>query len=543
MLKEHWKRDTNFQSFSKDQAFGAKHQGMRYNSVEYDNGIGYTEKCMIEITPPVRVRFAPSPTGFLHIGGVRTALFNWLFARHYGGQFILRIEDTDEKRYVEGAVNSLMESLHWIGLDWDEGPHIGGPHAPYVQSERHAAGIYRTYVDQLLEKGYAYKSFVTPEEMEQMKAESRKKGHHSFRFRGPERDWSPDQVAEAEAQGKPYTVRLKVPLSGTTSFRDLVRGGDSIEVNNCDLYDVVLLKSSGMPVYHLAHLVDDHLMGVTHVIRGEEWVPSVPFHVQLYEALGWPKPTFIHVPNILRQDGKGKLSKRKDDVATNRFWERGYLPEAMFNYLALQGWSYDDHTEIMSREEIVQRFTVDRIQPSPARWNPEKLKDMNGLYVRKLSLEEFTDRILYYLSSADFISKHPTDEERAYVLKLAPLIQERVEELSEAPELLEFFFREVSYPDPSLIVQKKMDTAGTVNALQASHEKLAALAEWNHAQIETTLRVLVEELGLKAGQLFGAIRVAITGRKVAPPLFETLDALGQDRSVARIAAAIEALGS
>jgi glutamyl-tRNA synthetase len=498
---------------------------------------------MSEITPPVRVRFAPSPTGFLHIGGVRTALFNWLFARHYGGQFILRIEDTDEKRFVEGAVNNLMESLHWVGLDWDEGPHIGGPHAPYIQSERHDLGIYRTHVDFLLERGYAYKSFVTAEELEQMKEESKAKGHKSFRFRGPERDWTPDQVAEAEAQGKPYTVRLKVPMAGTTTFYDRIRGGESITINNNELYDVVLLKSSGMPVYHLAHLVDDHLMQVTHVIRGEEWVPSMPYHILLYEAFGWQKPMFIHVPNILRQDGKGKLSKRKDDVSTNRFWERGYLPEAMFNYLALQGWSYDDHTEIMTPNEIVQRFTIDRVQASPARWNPDKLKDMNGIYIRKLSTEELTERILYYLSTEGFINKHPTGEDREYVAKLTPLIHERLEELAEAPELLAFFFQDVAYPDPTLLIQKKMDAESTRKALQAAEERLQQLEDWTEEPLEQALRSLVDELGLKAGQLFGAIRVAITGRKVAPPLFETLASLGKERSVARIAAAKQSLVS
>ncbi|MEM8534887.1 MAG: glutamate--tRNA ligase, partial [Chloroflexota bacterium] len=293
---------------------------------------------MTQIYPPVRVRFAPSPTGYLHIGGVRTALFNWLFARHYGGQFILRIEDTDEKRFVEGAADDMMASLRWIGITWDEGPDVGGPHGPYIQSQRSEMGIYRQHIDQLLEKGLAYKSFVTEEELTQMRADAQARGVKSFRFRGVERDWSLEQMAEVEAQGKPYTVRLKTPLEGTTSFTDLIRGGDQITVNHNELQDIVLLKSSGMPVYHLAHLVDDYLMGITHVIRGEEWVPSTPYHVLLYKAFGWDLPTFAHVPNILRQDGRGKLSKRKDDVGANRFWERGYMAEAMFNYLALQGW-------------------------------------------------------------------------------------------------------------------------------------------------------------------------------------------------------------
>ena len=507
---------------------------------------------MAEITPPVRVRFAPSPTGFLHIGGVRTALFNWLFARHYGGQFILRVEDTDEKRYVPGAADDMMASLRWVGIDWDEGPDVGGPHAPYVQSERNDLGIYRGHVDQLLERGQAYMSFTTEEELERMRAEAAARGVKAFRFRGPERDWPLDRQREQAAAGRPFTVRLKTPLEGTTSFSDLIRGGDQITVSNAELQDIVLLKSTGMPVYHLAHLVDDHLMGITHVMRSEEWVPSTPYHVLLYAALGWQPPVFAHVPAVLRPDGRGKLSKRKDDVATNRFWERGYLSEAMFNYLALQGWSYDDHTELMTRAEVVERFTIDRVQASPARWNPDKLKDMNGLYIRRLAPAEVAERITPYLAQAGLVDDPPTPEQRGYVERLTPLIHERLEELGEAPELLEFFFRDVAPQgargdaplqyDPALLVPKKLDAAGTAAALQAAHDHLAPLDPWSEGQLEETLRALAEELGLKVGQLFGAIRVAVTGRTVAPPLFETLVALGKERALARLLAARQALG-
>jgi glutamyl-tRNA synthetase len=264
--------------------------------------------------------------------------------------------------------------------------------------------------------------------------------------------------------------------------------------------------------------------------------------VLLYAALGWQPPVFAHVPAVLRPDGRGKLSKRKDDVATNRFWERGYLPEAMFNYLALQGWSYDDHTELMTRDEVVERFTIDRVQPSPARWNPDKLKDLNGLYIRKLSAAEVAERITPFLSRAGLIGEPPSDAERAYVERLVPLIHERLEELGEAPELLEFFFRDVAYPDPAALVPKKMDLAATAAALAAAGERLDGLDEWTEARLEAELRALVEELGLKAGQLFGAIRIAVTGRTVAPPLFETLVALGKERALARIAAARAALG-
>ncbi|WP_129627003.1 glutamate--tRNA ligase [Candidatus Oscillochloris fontis] len=498
---------------------------------------------MAEITGPVRVRFAPSPTGYLHIGGVRTALFNWLFARHYGGQFILRLEDTDEKRFVQGAADDIMASLRWVGVDWDEGPDIGGPHAPYVQSERKDLGIYQRHAEQLVASGHAYKCFVNAEEEEAMRAAWAAKGERPerFRFRGPERDWSAEQVAEAEASGRPYTIRLKVPLDGATSFSDLIRGGDRITIHHADLYDLVLLKTSGMPTYHLAHLVDDHLMGITHVIRGEEWVPSAPYHILLYQAFGWELPIFAHVPNIMRQDGKGKLSKRKDDVSTNRFWERGYLPEAMFNYLALQGWSYDDKTEIMSREEIVERFTIDRVLASPARWNPEKLKDMNGIYIRSLSTAEIADRIVPYLVQAGMISESPRPEDLSYVLQLVPLIHERLEELQQAPELLAFFFQELPTYDPKLLIQKQMDAPRTLDMLRAVHAAFNTLETWTTAGLETELRTLVERFGVKPGQLFGAIRVAVSGRSVAPPLFETLAVLGRERCMARVADAAAAL--
>jgi glutamyl-tRNA synthetase len=507
---------------------------------------------MAEISGPIRVRFAPSPTGFLHIGGVRTALFNWLAARHYGGQFILRIEDTDEKRYVEGAAEDIMASLRWVGLDWDEGPDKGGPHGPYVQSLRQEQGIYTPYVDQLLEAGHAYMSFANEEELARMRAESEARGYKSFRFRGPERDWPLEQQRELAATGKPYTVRLKTPLEGETAFSDLIRGGAGIVVQHDQLQDIVLIKSTGMPVYHFAHLVDDHLMQITHVMRSEEWVPSAPYHVLLYQFFGWAAPAFAHLPAILRADGRGKLSKRKDDVATNRFWERGYLPEAMFNYLALQGWSYDDKTEIMDREEIIDRFTIERVQASPARWNPEKLKDMNGIYIRQLDVGSLAERLMPFLAYVDMVDSPPSDAELAYVQRLTPLIHERLEELRQAPELLECFFYEVRpgtiaaeggviWYDPAALIPKKMEQAQAADMLRAAHSTLNQVTDWTPEPLEAAMRGLVETLEVKAGPLFGAVRVAITGRSVAPPLFDTLAALGRERSLLRIAQAAAAL--
>lgn len=499
---------------------------------------------MTSIDGPVRVRFAPSPTGSLHIGGVRTALFNWLCARHYGGQFILRIEDTDEKRFVPGAADDISISLRWLGIDWDEGPDVGGPYGPYVQSERFELGVYRPFIEQLLEAGLAYMSFTTEEELAQMRAAAEASGIKSFRFRGPERDWPLERQREMAERGKAFTIRLKTPLEGETRFRDLIRGGDEIVVQNDQLQDIVLIKSSGMPVYHFAHLVDDHLMKITHVMRGEEWVPSTPYHALLYDYFGWQRPIFAHLPAILRHDGKGKLSKRKDDVATHRFRERGYLPETMLNYLALQGWSYDGVTEIMSRDELIERFTLDRIQPSPARWNPEKLRDMNGIYIRKRTAAEVAELVLPFMQRAGLIGDPASDAERDYLLRLIPLIHERLEELQEAPDLLLFFYRDVTPGEtynPADLIPKKHDAAQTIAMLRAAHEALSRQADWTPPALEVTLRGLCEQLAVKPGPLFGAIRIAVTGRSVAPPLFDTLAGVGRERSLARIAAAIAAL--
>jgi len=499
---------------------------------------------MSAIEGPVRVRFAPSPTGSLHIGGVRTALFNWLCARHYGGQFILRIEDTDEKRFVPGAADDISASLRWVGIDWDEGPDIGGPYGPYVQSQRFEQGIYQPFIEQLLEAGLAYMSFTTEEELAQMRAAAEAAGIKAFRFRGPERDWPLAKQREVAATGKPYTIRLKTPLEGETRFRDLIRGGDEIVVHNDQLQDIVLIKSTGMPVYHFAHLVDDHLMKITHVMRGEEWVPSTPYHVLLYDFFGWPRPVFAHLPAILRQDGRGKLSKRKDDVATYRFRERGYLPETIFNYLALQGWSYDGVTEIMTRDELIARFTLERIQPSPARWNPEKLRDMNGIYIRKLTTEQLAERVLPFMQRAGLIGELASEEEWSYLISLIPLIHERLEELQEAPELLMFFYRDVipgeTY-NPADLIPKKHDAGQTITLLRAAHKALSQITDWTPPALETTLRALCEQLQVKPGPLFGAIRVAVTGRSVAPPLFDTLAGIGRERSLSRLNAAIAAL--
>ncbi|MFC1848428.1 glutamate--tRNA ligase, partial [Chloroflexota bacterium] len=331
----------------------------------------------------IRVRFAPSPTGHPHIGNIRTALFNWLFARHHGGTFILRIEDTDQTRKVEGALESILESLRWLGLDWDEGPETGGDYGPYFQSER--LGLYHKRFQQLLDSDHAYRCYCSTERLAQMRDEmaERKESVRSYDRRC--RYLSPAERVQFESQGIAPVIRFKVPLEGQTTFHDLIKG--DITFDNSELDDIVLLKSDGYPTYHLANIVDDHLMEISHVMRADEWLSSTPRHVLLYQALGWEPPQFAHLPMILGPD-KAKLSKRHGATSIVEYRDQGYLPQAMMNFLAMLGWSLDDKTEIFSAEELVQHFSIDRISKAPAVFNRDKLDWINGLYIRKDAIIE-----------------------------------------------------------------------------------------------------------------------------------------------------------
>jgi len=487
---------------------------------------------------PVRVRFAPSPTGYLHVGGARTALFNWLFARHHGGSFILRIEDTDRTRYVPGSLEDIMEGLRWLGLEWDEGPEVGGPCGPYFQSQR--IELYQKYAHILIERGWAYKCYCSPERLEKMREEQRRRKQPPGYDRHC-RFLSDEERTALEAEGRSYVIRLKVPLEGQTSFYDLIHG--KITVNNVNIEDLVLLKSDGYPTYHLANVVDDHLMKITHVMRADEWIPSTPKHILLYQAFGWEPPQFAHLPLILSPTGKGKLSKRKTVGADGRtypvlvreFREAGYLPEAMFNFLALVGWSYDDRTELMSRDEIIERFSLERVKSSPASFSYDKLDWMNGVYIRKLSQDDLAHRLVPFLNRAGF--KVSVEQ----VKPLVPLVQERIKTLADVVALVDFFFQEdISY-EPEMLIGKKMTAAESLEALRRAYETVAELPSFDEGTLETALRNLAEELGLKAGQLFGIIRVAITGKKVAPPLFGTMANLGRERTLARMEKALKLL--
>ncbi len=484
---------------------------------------------------PARTRYAPSPTGYVHIGSMRTILFEWLWARHTGGQFILRIEDTDRNRYVAGAEDQLKESIRMMGLMWDEGPDVGGPFAPYKQSER--LDIYHRYADELLAKGHLYKCWCTPERLKQVNEEKQARKEPPGYDRHC-RFLSAEERAAKEALGKPYVLRLAVPLEGETVLHDLNRG--AITFQNALQNDMVMIKGDGFPTYHFAVVVDDHEMQITHAMRGDEWIATSPLHVLLYQFFGWEQPIWVHMPQVLGTDGK-KLSKRHGDTAVNEYLEKGYLPEAIINFLALIGWGFDETTEIMTREELIERFDLKKLSPSGGVFNVEKLNKFNGIYIRRLSPADLTDRLLPYVQRSGLVGDPISAEQRAYLEQLVPLIQERLVVLSEAPELLSFFFQAPETYDHGLLVPKKLDAQTAHQALVTATDALRDVDEWSVAAIETRLRALAEELGLKVGDLFMVLRVAATGSKVSPPLFETLHALGRDETLARLGRATASL--
>lgn len=487
---------------------------------------------------PVRVRYAPSPTGDFHVGGARTALFNYLFARHHRGTFILRIEDTDQKRYNPQALTWLLSGLRYLGLEWDEGPEAGGSYGPYVQTERLA--IYRDHCLRLLDAGAAYRCFCTPERLEQVSKAAQQSGGNPGYDRLC-RSLDPEDAARRAAAGESHTVRFKVPLEGEITVHDVIRG--DITFQNSILQDAVLMKSDGIPTYHMANVIDDRLMEISHILRGDEWVNSLPLHVHLYHAFGWEPPVMAHLPLILNPTGKGKMSKREDRAPDGRllpvfvrsFEEAGYLPEAMVNYLALLGWSYDDKTEIMSRQELIERFSLERVNASPAVWNYEKLDHLNGHYIRALPVEDLAARLLPFLRAAGYQADLPK------VLRVTPLIRERIERLKDAVAVADFFFLEELPPyDPAGLLPQKGDAALALAVLRRARRALET-AEFTHQGLETALRAEATALDIKPGQMFQPVRVAVCGRKAAPPLFETLEVLGRETCWKRIDRAIAKL--
>ena len=490
------------------------------------------------LTTPVRVRFAPSPTGRFHIGSARTALYNYLLARQTNGQFIFRIEDTDQKRYVAEAEPEFVEALKWHGLSWDEGPDVDGPHAPYRQSLR--GDIYHEQIQEMIDREAAYPCFCSQDRLSELRKiqQAQKK---PTRYDGLCRRLDPKDAAQRRNAGESHVVRFKTPYEGETTAIDALVG--PIIVKNETLDDYILLKSDGLPTYHLAAMVDDHLMEVSHVFRGSEWLATFPLHVLIYQAMEWTQPVWVHLSVFLNPSGKGKLSKRQaadqKGGATAIFSldlrDLGYMPEAVNNWLALMGWSYDDHTELFSMEELIEKFSIEKLNPSPASVNYSKLDHFNGIYIRNLATNELEKRIEPFFTEAGI----KTDPD--LLSKITPIIQERIRTLDEAVSMTAFFFQDEVHPETEELIGKNLTPTESVSALRESHRVIQEIVEYEVDPLESELRELAEQLNLKAGQLFSMIRIAVTGQRVSPPLIETMVILGKEIVLKRCEAAIQQL--
>jgi len=473
----------------------------------------------------VRVRFAPSPTGSLHIGSVRTTLYNYFFARQNGGTLILRVEDTDQDRLVPGAIDSIYDGLRWMGIAWDEGPREGGPHAPYIQSER--LPLYQKAAQELVDTGAAYFCFCSKERLAAVRAQQAARKEIT-RYDRHCRNIPPGEAAE-RAKSEPHVVRLKVPDEGAIAVDDLVYG--RVEWPIATIEDQVLLKSDGFPTYHLAVVVDDHVMGITHIFRGEDWLPSTPKHLLIYRAFGWNVPPMAHFPNVLGPDSK-KLAKRHGATRVEQFRADGYLPEAMVNYLALIGWAPGTEDEVFSTDDLIARWRIDQVQKAGGKWDRDRLNWFNGVWIRKLTLEALMERLAPYV---------PAEWDRGVLAKALPLVRERMQTLVEARDQLAFFFTDGVSANPALLVQEN-DRARSIRALARGAQALRALGTFDAVSVKAAIEGVAAELGWKVKPVTLVIRAAVTGRKVGPPLYESLELLGKERSIARLAHAQELLG-
>jgi nondiscriminating glutamyl-tRNA synthetase len=493
----------------------------------------------------VRVRIAPSPTGPLHLGTARTALFNYLFARHLGGTFILRLEDTDQARSTLEFENDILNGLHWLGVQWDEGPGVGdeperGSYGPYRQMERLAR--YAEAADRLLAEDKAYHCYCSPAELE-AERKRQEAGHQAPRYSGRCDHLSAAERAALEAEGRRPVVRFRVPANRTIAFDDIVRGHVEIDTNALG-GDLVIVRSDATPLYHFTVAVDDAAMAISHVIRGEDHLSNTPKHILLFEALGSAVPLFAHLPLILNPD-RTKMSKRKSQTAVADYRAQGFIPEAFVNYLSLLGWSTGTEEEVLSLAELVGRFELSNVNKAGAVFDRERLEWLNGQWIRRLSPDDLVDRLRPFMETelaAGRIDWVPSDDE---MCSLLPVVQERLPTLSAVGELIGFLFVKDLEPDLAMIVPKRWDAATTVAALDVARRTIAEVGEvsWESDEIEPPLRRLVEDRGWKAGDLFMAIRVAVTGRTAAPPLFDTMVALGYERTLARLDRAIEKLGA
>jgi len=483
------------------------------------------------VAKKVKVRFAPSPTGDLHVGNIRTALFDWAYARHTGGTFLFRIEDTDTTRVTDEYIQAAIDTLKWLGLDWDEGPEVGGDNGPYLQSQR--LDIYAEWAQKFLDQKDAYHCYCTPAELEATR-EAQRAANVAPGYDGKCRNLTPEQIAAYKAEGREAVVRMRMP-DGTTTFVDEIRG--EVSFDHKFVPDFVLVRADGSPLYTLAVAVDDVLMKVTHVLRGEDLLSSTPRQIRVYQAMGVKPedfPVFAHLPFVMGQDN-AKLSKRNGEVSIAWYREQGYLPEAICNYLALLGWSPGDDRENITMKELCELFTVEKVHSSPARFDMKKLEAINGDKIRALTLEEFLKWSLPFLTKAGIITG--TDSEIALVKAALPIIQERIVKINEVPQMLKFLFvKEFSVEADSI---SKITDDVSKEVLKRSLKELEPLTTWNHDSIEAALRTcLIEEMGLKPRIAFGAVRIATTGSTISPPLFESMELLGKEASLARIAAAL-----
>jgi len=482
---------------------------------------------------------APSPTGRFHLGSARTALYNYLFARKTGGKFILRIEDTDQKRYVPGTEEEIIESLNWLGIPPDEGPVHGGAYAPYRQTER--SEIYRTHAWELVDKGAAFPCFCTPERLEKVRQEQQARKENP-RYDGTCRDLDPGEARRRISAGEKYVIRFKMPGEGSTTAVDLLRGPITLE--NSALDDSVLLKSDGLPTYHMAAMIDDHLMEITHVIRGSEWLSTFPLHVNILRAFGWEEPVWVHLSVFLKPSGKGKMSKRDapealrdgHSIFIGDLKDLGYIPEGVLNWIVLMGWGVAED-DVMSLDQMVERFSIDHLTPSPAAVNFQKLDHFNGTHIRQLTTEDLARRIKPYLLQEGLEVDNDT------LLKVTPLIRERLVTLDDAIPFAAFFFHETVAPDPQDLIAKGLDARQSAEIARKSYDILAALPDLAHQTAEPPMREFVEKSGLSANQVFGILRVAVTGQKVSPPLFESMEVIGKEKVLARLERAAAILES
>ncbi len=482
----------------------------------------------------VRVRFAPSPTGYLHVGGARTALFNWLFARHHEGDFVLRIEDTDLARSTDEATQVIFDAMRFLGLDWDEGPGKGGDYGPYYQSER--LDIYKEYVEKLISIDRAYECFCTPEELEQKRKEQMKQGL-ATRYDGRCAHLTEEEKAQFRAEGRKPVVRFRAEQEGATDVLDMIRG--SVRFENTQIDDFVIYKSDGMPTYNFAVVIDDALMGITHVIRGEDHLSNTPKQIQIYEALGFSVPKFAHIPMILGPD-KSLLSKRHGATSVMQFHDEGYLAEAMVNYLSLLGWGYDDSQTIFSKSELIEKFSLERVSKNPAVFDLKKLEWMNGVYIRELSLEEFYDRALPFLQEAGFLPAEPSAAERDYVLRILKELQSRVKLVSDVVEMAEYFFID-DYEYNEKAVRKVLSKPQAADILRFALDAISSAPDLSEENLKPLFVQGQEKFGVKMGEIIQPIRVAVTGTNVSPGIYEVLELLGQERSRERIQRTLEML--